>query len=103
MAAHRAGASRRTGLSPSGDRWAGLGERSKAVSEALRTGKGMGRDLNARLHGLPHGDWKFYRVLVDSGPSATAMQWQECANTGHSPVPHGTSAGLPIPSPLWLR
>jgi hypothetical protein len=35
--AHRAGASRRTGLSPSGDRWAGLGERSKAVSEDLRT------------------------------------------------------------------
>jgi hypothetical protein len=35
-AAHRAEASRR-GLSPLGDRWAGLGERSKAVSEALRT------------------------------------------------------------------
>jgi hypothetical protein len=31
-AAHRAGASGRTGLSLSGDPWAGLGERSKAVS-----------------------------------------------------------------------
>jgi hypothetical protein len=36
-AADRAGASRRSGVSPSGDRWAGLGERSKPVSEALRT------------------------------------------------------------------
>jgi hypothetical protein len=40
--AHRAGASRRRGLSPS-RRPLGLGERSKAVSDSLRTWRGHGR------------------------------------------------------------
>ena len=42
MAARRAGASRRTGLSPSGDRWAGLGERSARRRGSENRGEGMG-------------------------------------------------------------
>jgi hypothetical protein len=57
MAAHRAGASHRTGLSPSRPPLAGLGERSKAVSKAMRTvaGAWAGKQAVERQARTPSG------------------------------------------------
>jgi len=76
-AAHRAEASRR-GLSPLGDRWAGLGERSKAVSEALRTVARLGRGAGGRA---TRPSWKTIGSGPASGPprgqAASALDWPQ--------------------------